>query len=318
MVMNLRLLITGGAGYVGSVLTPTCLEDGYRVTVVDNLMYGQSTSLAACCANPRFEFLRGDVRDISFITPLLKDNDVIIPLAALVGAPLCSRRHNDAVTTNQHAVQWLATAASKDQLILYPNSNSGYGKMPPGSNAPLDEDSPLNPLSVYAQTKQRAEEYVLERSSSVVFRLATVFGASPRMRTDLLLNDFVLRAVRDGFITLFDPNARRNFIHVRDVAAAFLKVIDCWGGAMWRRGVYNLGQDSANMTKLELCEAVKERVPNFQWHVGGGGDPDKRDYVVSNARLHEAGFRPKYTVDDGVVELLKLYRAFPVTPWGNV
>jgi nucleoside-diphosphate-sugar epimerase len=302
-------------------LCPTLLAAGHRVIAVDSFRYGNYLSLAACCADPNFELVRGDVRDANVMRPLLKRADVVVPLAALVGAPLCALCPDEAKAVNEDAVRWLVQGLSPEQMVVFPNTNSGYGAMPPGSDAPLDEDAPLTPISLYGRTKCRAEEYVRWHKNSVVFRLATVFGASPRMRTDLLANDMTLRAHRDGFVMLFDPDARRNFVHCRDVTDAFAKVIDCRAGtdsAMWREGVYNLGCDSANVTKLELCQIIKRHVPRFTWAIGEGHDPDARDYVISNARLSRAGFEAQRTLDDGVRELLKLYAGFPQTQWGNV
>jgi nucleoside-diphosphate-sugar epimerase len=317
---TVKVLVTGSAGYIGSVLCPMLLHDGHEVTAVDHFMYGQRLSLASCCISPKFTLLKGNVRDISFISPIIKDADVIIPLAAVVGMPACEGSPFDAVSTNYHAVQWISSAVSKSQLIIYPNTNSAYGQMPEGSNEPLDENSPMKPLSVYAESKCNAEASVLEHENSLVFRLATVFGVSPRMRTDLLVNDITLRAVRDGGVFVFDPHARRNYIHVRDVADAF-----CWAikrqadsGLRLSHRVFNLGHDDSNCTKWELCGKIQEHVPNFYFLTGPGADPDKRDYVISNDRLHRAGFVPKLSLDWGIVELLKLYRTWPSAVMGNV
>lgn len=305
----MKILVTGAAGYIGSVLTPLLLTQGHEVTAVDNFRYGQHLALAEACRFSKFEVFNHDTRDYNFITPLVRDADIIIPLAALVGAPLCDRQPNDATSTNYHAIDWISSSVSKGQRIIYPNTNSGYGFMT--GNAPLTEESPQNPLSLYASAKQQAEEAVLHHENSVVFRLATVFGASPRMRTDLLVNDLVLRAVRDRSCTLYDPLARRNYVHVRDVARAF-----CWAIVNgW--GVYNLGHDAANCTKQELCDYINEFTP-FHYHIGPGTDPDKRDYLISNQKLDDAGFETWYGLDDGIPELIKLYQSFPTTLWGNV
>ncbi len=335
----MKILITGAAGYIGSILCPTLLDAGHSVTVLDSFRHDsqQALSLAACCANPNFNLVRGDARDSTALRPLLTWADAVIPLAALVGAPLCAQCPDEATSVNRDAVQYLVKALSCDQLVIYPNSNSGYGTMPEGNNAPLDEDAPQRPLSLYARTKCEAEDAVLQHPNSVCFRLATVFGASPRMRCDLLANDLALRAARDGFVMLYDPDARRNFVHVRDVAEAFLWAIEWKTGPIdpMREGsdrgldysilggapspnVFNLGIDSANVTKRELCEIIKRHVPNFAWSVGEGHDPDARDYVISNDRLHRAGFEAKRALNDGVVELLKLYRGFSQTQYGNV
>jgi nucleoside-diphosphate-sugar epimerase len=318
------VLCTGAAGYIGSVLCPALLAAGHSVIAVDSFRYGQTTALAACCADPGFELIRGDARDLRLMTGLMKRADVIVPLAAIVGAPACVRSPDEARQVNQHAIDWVAAAASRDQLVVYPNTNSAYGAMPVGTNEPLDEDAPMKPLSLYAETKCRAEEAVLtRRGGSVVFRLATVFGASPRMRTDLLVNDLTLRAVRDGFAMLYSPASRRNYVHVRDVAGAFVWAIDAWGGGIVfgdtrYSNVFNLGHDESNSTKLKLYERIKEHVPSFEWAVGSGEDPDRRDYVVSSERLALAGFMARRTLDDGITELIKLYKGFPQHQWGNV
>ncbi len=329
----MNILVTGAAGYLGSALCPVLLAAGHSVITVDSFRYGpqQATTLAACCANPNFELHRIDVRNHAAMRPFLKRVDIVIPLAALVGAPLCAAFPEEAREVNEEAIRFISQSLSADQLLIFPNTNSGYGVMSPGSNAQLDEDSPLNPISVYGRTKCKAEEYVLWRENSVIFRLATVFGASPRMRTDLMLNDFVLRAARDRSVVLFEPNARRNFVHVRDVADAFLWAIRAMSEKRIVSGnfgnyehlglehrVFNLGHDGTNVTKAELCAKIAEHVPGFKWYEGAGSDPDKRDYLVSNARLRAAGFEARRTLGDGIIELLKLYRGFQITAWGNV
>ena len=318
----MRVLVTGAAGYLGSVLCPALLREGYHVIALDSFRYGpqQATALAACCGDIGFELVRGDVRDSRTVREAIKGCDAVVPLAAIVGAPACVRDPLTADDTNHNAIlrmvrYWL----SDDQLVVYPNTNSGYGSMSPGSNAPLDEDAPLTPISLYGRVKCGGERAALqEHGRSVVFRLATVFGASPRMRTDLLVNDFVLRAHRDRAVTLFDPGARRNYVHVRDVVDAFVWAIDRQDAAISAGRVFNLGHDGSNCTKEELCLRIKERVPEFEWYVGAGEDPDKRDYLISNERLRRAGFEATRPLDDGIVELLKLYRGFPETVWGNV
>lgn len=313
------VLVTGAAGYLGSVFCQMLLAAGHKVIALDSFRYGQHLSLAACCADPNFELVKGDVRDANILRPLLARADVAVPLAALVGAPLCAVCPDEAKAVNQDAVRYLVQNLSRDQLVIYPNSNSGYGSMSPGSNAPLDEDAPLNPISLYGRTKCETESAVLQHENSVVFRLATVFGASPRMRTDLLVNDFVLHSVRDRSLVLFEPHFRRNFVHVRDVAEAF-----CWAiehrGQAWVRGiVFNLGHDDSNVTKMELAERIRLQVPDLSIFVSETqSDPDKRDYLVSNARLAAAGFTAHRTLDEGIAELLKLYRGFPTSVMGNV
>lgn len=325
----ITVLATGAAGYIGSVLCPALLAAGHRVIAVDSFRYGeqQATALAACCSNPNFELQRADVRDPRALAPLVKRADVAVPLAALVGAPLCARCPDEAKQVNQHAIEYIAAALSQQQLLIYPNTNSAYGRMPVGRNEPLDEDGPQVPLSHYAEIKCVAETAALEHTHSIVFRLATVFGASPRMRTDLLVNDFVLRAVRDRSIVLFEAAARRNYVHVRDVADAFLWAIERWTDGTDLIGlrrempgkIFNLGHDGSNCTKRELCAKIAARVPQFYYvEAALGEDPDKRDYVISNERLRRAGFEAKRGLDEGIDELVKLYQAFPTTRWGNV
>ncbi len=298
----MRILVTGGAGYVGSILTMELLVAGHSVIVLDNLMWGQSP-LNHLAGHARFDFVRGDARDTRVLGSLLIHADVIIPLAALVGAPLCDQRPNDAKSTNFRAVVDICTMSSRHQRIIFPNTNSGYG----AAGAECDEDTPLQPISLYGRTKKLAEDAVLCRDNSVAFRLATVFGISPRMRLDLLVNDFTWRAVTDGALVLFEPRFRRNFIHVRDVARAFAHAIDRFDAMRGR--VFNVGLSEANLSKLELCQRIARHVPRFVWvEAPIGTDPDKRDYVVSNARIEAAGFAPAHSLDDGIAELIKGFR----------
>ena len=278
--------------------------------MLDNFAHGQN-SLAAYCSNPYFEIVRGDCRDRFLMNELVKKADIIIPLAALVGAPMCKADATAAISTNLDAVKMLCKLASKSQQIIIPNSNSGYGT----SKEECTEESPLNPLSLYAQTKADAEAVVMERENSIAFRLATVFGASPRMRLDLLVNDFVLRAVRDCAIVLFEPYAMRNYIHVRDVAHAFLYAI-C-GFERMKGNIYNAGDTRANCDKAYLCTAIQKHLADFRWHIGDGSDPDRRDYKVSNAKLEATGWHPLYTLDQGIVELIKLYKGLNERRYAN-
>lgn len=312
--MSYSILVTGGAGYLGSVLVPELLDDGHRVTVIDNFRYGQN-SLAACCADPKFLVVDGDVRDDAAMQPLLKQADVIIPLAALVGAPLCDRDPIAARTTNLDAVASMLKRLSKSQRIMMPVTNSGYGIGEAGKHC--TEDSPLKPISRYGIDKVRAESLVLEWGNAISFRLATVFGMSPRMRIDLLVNDFVYRAVRDRFVVLFEAHAKRNYIHIRDVARVFQHGLAKFEEMAGRP--YNVGLDDANLSKAELCERIKLQLPQFVYFEAPiGEDPDKRDYIVSNARLASMGFMPKYSLDQGIAELIKGYAMIRNGRYGNI
>jgi nucleoside-diphosphate-sugar epimerase len=309
-----KILVTGGAGYVGSTLAGELLAAGHQVTVVDNFMFHQN-SLGHLCRYPGFQIVRGDVRSEKIMLPLLKEADVIIPLAALVGAPLCNRDPLAATSTNRDAIVWMAKHLSKQQRVLMPNTNSGYGI---GEKAAYcTEDSPLNPISLYGIDKVAAEKAVLEFGNAISFRLATVFGMSPRMRIDLLVNDFTYRAVTDRFIVLFEGHFRRNFVHVRDVAGAFLHGIEHF--EKMKGQAYNVGLSEANVSKRELCERIKKHVPEFViMEAPVGEDPDKRDYVVSNEKIEKTGFFAKVSLDDGIRELLKGYRMIRNTIYGNV
>ncbi len=310
----MKILITGGAGYIGSVLTPKLLAQGYRVTVLDNFMFRQ-TSLAECCQYETFEVVRGDSRNQALMTELLKDADIIIPLAALVGAPLCSRDEMGTRSINQDAVQMLCRLASPQQRILMPVTNSGYGIGEMGKYC--TEDSPLRPISLYGVTKVEAEKAVLERENSITFRLATVFGMSPRMRVDLLVNDFVYRAIHDRAVVIFEGHFKRNYIHIRDVAKAFLHGIAHF--EEMRGKPYNVGLEDANLSKLELCAEIQKYLPNFIYlEAPIGEDPDKRDYIVSNQRILQTGYEPEWPLGRGIRELIKGYTILRNSIYSNV
>ena len=314
MAAKTRILVTGGAGYLGSTMIPALLDAGYAVTALDNLMFRQ-VPLAHVCSNPDFDVVRGDARDEATLKPLLAKVDVAIPLAALVGAPLCNADQIGATSINRDAVVTLLRLASKDQRVLMPVTNSGYGVGDKGKEC--TEDSPLRPLSLYGRTKVEAEEAVLGRGNAISFRLATVFGMSPRMRIDLLVNDFVHRAVTDRAVVLFEPHFKRNYIHVRDVANAFLHGLSKFDSMKNRP--YNVGLSDANLSKWELCERIRKHVPGFVFMEAPiGEDPDKRDYIVSNARIEATGFMPKHSLDDGIVELIKGFRMIRNAVYGNV
>jgi len=309
-----HILVTGGAGYIGSILVPELLNAGYQVTVLDSLMYREN-SLASVCAHPKFSVVAGDARAEQVINPLLEKVDVIIPLAALVGAPLCNQDPIAAITTNQEAIVKMVKKMSKNQRILIPNTNSGYGIGK--KDAKCTENSPLNPITLYGRTKVEAEKAVLAHGNSISFRLATVFGMSPRMRLDLLVNDFTYRAVNDRFVVLFEAHFKRNYIHVRDVARAFLFGLENF--SKMKGEAYNVGLSDANLSKLELCQRIQKRIPKFTFlEAPVGEDPDKRDYIISNEKIEKVGFKPKYSLDDGIVELIKGFTMIRNSRYANV
>jgi len=314
MSEKLHIVVTGGAGYLGSIMVPAFLDAGHQVTVLDNFMFKQNP-LAHVCANPDFDVVRGDARDEALIKDLVKDADVVIPLAALVGAPLCNNDQIGTTTINRDAVVMLTKLLSKDQRILMPITNSGYGIGEKGKFC--TEETPLRPISLYGTTKVEAEAAVLERGNAISFRLATVFGMAPRFRLDLLVNDFVYRAVHDRAVVLFEADFKRNYIHIRDVARAFLHGLDNFDAM--KNEPYNVGLSDANLSKRELCEKIREHVPNFVFMEAPiGEDPDKRDYIVSNDKIEATGFMPAHSLDDGIKELIKGYRMIRNSQYGNV
>ncbi len=312
--MATKVLITGGAGYIGTVLAPLLLQEGYAVHVLDNFLFDQTT-LLECCINPNFQVTRGDCRDKTTMTRALKDADIIIPLAAIVGAPACNLDATAAVSTNLDAIKLLLSLRSGQQRIVLPNTNSGYGIGEKG--AFCTEESPLRPISLYGKTKVQAELATLEAGNSITFRLATVFGLSPRMRLDLLVNDFVYRALTDRTVVVFEGHAKRNYIHVRDVARAFLHGILNFTAMQGQP--YNVGLSDANLSKLELCAEIRTQLPGFVYlEAPVGEDPDKRDYIVSNARIEGTGFRPTVSLAAGIRELIKGYSIVRNSRHGNV
>ncbi|MEO6053753.1 MAG: NAD-dependent epimerase/dehydratase [Chthoniobacterales bacterium] len=310
----MHILITGGAGYIGSVLTPMLLEQGFQVTVLDNLMFRQFT-LANCCYYEGFRFVLGDVRNRKTVEDLLRQADCIIPLAALVGAPLCDRDPDSAVAINQDAISMLCRLASPDQRILVPITNSGYGVGEEGNHC--TEESPLRPVSLYGRTKMAAESEVLARGNSISFRFATIFGMSSRMRLDLLVNDFVYRAYRDRAVVVFEGHFKRNYLHIRDACRAFLHGIANFEAMKGR--AYNAGLEDANLSKLELCARIKVYFPEFTClEAPIGKDPDQRNYIVSNARILATGFQPEWGLDRGILELKKGYSLLPASAFSNI
>lgn len=310
----MKILITGGAGYIGSVLTPHLLQEGHEVTVLDNFLFGQPT-LFDCCSYETFQIVRGDCRDEALVKPLVAKADVIIPLAALVGAPMCKNDQIGARTINQEAVEMLCRLASPAQRLIMPVTNSGYGIGEKGKFC--TEDTPLRPISLYGTTKVAAEAAVLAHGNSLTFRLATVFGMSPRMRVDLLVNDFVHRAVTDRAVVIFEGHFKRNYIHIRDVARVFSFALSHFDQVKGKP--YNVGLEDANLSKLELCAVIKKHVPGFTYlEAPVGEDPDKRDYIVSNQRLLATGFRPQWDLDRGIRELIKGYTLLRNSKYSNV
>jgi len=310
----MNTLVTGGAGYIGSVLVPELLKCGHKVTVLDNFMYGQD-SLLQNCNNDNFKVIKGDVRDEDVLKPLLKKVDYIIPLAALVGAPICDKDKVTAETTNRDAIELLTKLADKEQRIIIPISNSGYGVGQKGIFC--TEETPLNPITLYGKLKVEAEKIALDRGNAISLRLATAFGISPRMRIDLLVNDFVHRAVKDRSIVIFEGHFKRNYIHVRDVARAFIHAINNFD--KMKNEAFNVGLSDANLSKLELCAKIKEQVSDFSYvQEEIGEDPDKRDYIVSNEKIEKTGFVPEYSLERGIKELIKGYAFLSNDKHGNV
>lgn len=312
--MGLNILVTGGAGYLGSILVPDLLAAGHRVTVLDNFMFKQN-SLAHVCCHPGFSVVRGDIRVKNAILPLLAQADAVIPLAALVGAPLCSKDPVGASTTNHDALMLMLKHVGQEQMLIMPTTNSAYGTG--DENNFCTEESPLRPVSQYAIDKVEIEKAFMQHQNAVSFRLATVFGMSPRMRLDLLVNDFTYRAVHDRFVVLFESSFKRNYIHVRDVSRAFRHAIDNFPAMKGQ--IYNVGLSDANVSKKELCERIQKQAPDFVFlEAPVGKDPDQRNYVVSNAKIEATGFKPQYSLDAGIGELIKGYAMLCNSMYGNV
>lgn len=310
----MKILVTGAAGYLGSVLVGELLSAGHDVLAVDNFRYGQ-TSLLPYCADGRFDVVRGDVRDRELMARCLDGADYILPLACLTGAPLCSLDPVGSQTVNHDAVAMLLELRSAGQRILFPTTNSGYGVGE--KDRFCTEETPLRPVSLYGRQKVAIEEKLLAAPDTLTFRLATLFGVSGRMRLDLLVNDFVCRAVMDKFIVLFEAHFKRNFLHVRDAARVFLHGMEHFEEMAGRP--YNVGLSDANLSKIELCEEIKKQLPEFYFtEYELGTDPDRRDYIVSNERIEATGYRPVHSLADGIAELIKACRAMPRTLFGNV
>lgn len=314
MAEKIRVLVTGGAGYLGSIMVPALLDAGYDVTVLDNFMFKQA-SLNHCCSHPDFHILRGDARCEDILAPLLAKADIVIPLAALVGAPLCNADPVGAKTLNLDAQLMLVRMLSPQQRVLVPITNSGYGIGEAGKFC--TEETPMRPVSTYGIHKVEVEKAMLDHGNTISFRLATVFGMAPRMRLDLLVNDFTYRAVNDRFLVLFESHFKRNYIHVRDVTRAFLHGLNNFDSM--KNNVFNVGLSSANLSKYELCEAIQKHLPDFLFlEAPIGEDPDKRDYIVSNEKLEKTGWSPEFDLDRGLAELIKGYVIIRNTIYTNI
>ena len=310
----MNILVTGGAGYIGSVLVPNLLENNHTVTVIDNFMYKQ-TSLVSSISNPNFELVFGDVRDSNLMLKLLSKADLVIPLAAIVGAPACEKDAIAAQSVNKDSMIWLIDKLSSNQRILMPTTNSAYGS---GDHDNLcDENSELKPLSLYAKDKVTVEKALMNFSNATSFRLATVFGISPRMRLDLLLNNFVFRAVSDGFIVIFEGHFKRNYIHLHDVVSAFNMAIKSEND--FRGEIFNVGLSEANLSKIQLCDEIKKILPSFTYlEAPYGKDPDQRNYIVSNAKIEALGFKPTKSLQIGLRELVKGIKMYDSKPYTNL
>ncbi len=301
----MKILITGGAGYLGSVIVGKMLEEGYDVVVLDKLLFNQ-TSLLQYTSNSKFKFIYGDVRNEVLLEKLCNEVDVIIPLAAIVGFPACAADPKLAREINfNQIVNIVKFTNGKDKKILYPNTNSGYG-LGQGQTE-CDEESPLNPISVYGQTKCEAENFLRTSTDAIIFRLATVFGVSPRMRTDLLVNDFTYKAITDKYIVVFEKNFKRNYIHIEDVANVFLFMLKNYD--KYKNEVFNIGLSSANLSKKELLEKIQSHVKDFAISYNDYyEDPDKRDYIVSNTKVEATGWKPEWDLDRGIKQLIMAYQ----------
>lgn len=309
-----KILVTGGAGYIGSVLVPELVRAGHEVTVIDNFLYNQ-TSLTDVCHFKNLSIVRGDARNEKLIAEHIKGKDFIVPIAALVGVVSCEKDPIAARTINLEAVELILKLHVPGQKIIFPNTNSGYGTGQ-GSTTFCTEETPLTPISLYGQLKVEAERKLLEAGDVVIFRLATACGISPRMRIDLLVNDFVYRAVTDRFVVLFEAHFKRNYIHVRDVARAFMHAIDNFEAM--KSNVYNVGMSDANLSKKELCDEIKKQVPNFTVIESDiGTDPDKRNYIVSNEKIEKTGFKTAFSIQDTIRELIKGYKIVKRNEYAN-
>jgi nucleoside-diphosphate-sugar epimerase len=310
----MKILVTGAAGYIGAVLVPRLLTEGHEVIALDNFMYNQS-SLLDVCHHDKLSIVRGDTRDKNLIAKFMKSADAIFPLACLTGAPLCAKEPEAAKAILFDAIKMILEMRSKDQMVIFPTTNSGYGVGEKGKHC--TETTPLRPISLYGKLKVDAENAILDAGNGITLRLATAFGISPRMRLDLLVNDFAYRAVYDKFIVLFEAYFSRNFIHVRDISKAFVHALNNFD--KMKNQPYNVGLSDANLTKLQLCQEIKKLVPDFYFvEATIGEDPDKRDYIVSNEKIEKTGFRPDVSLQKGLQELIKGYQVIKRNQFANI
>jgi len=311
----MKILITGGAGYIGSTLCGYLLNNNHQVTVLDTFMFSND-SLNSYMSNKNFSVYQEDVRNIKTINKYASKNDVIIPLACLVGAPLCNLKEEEAEQVNFHSIKKMVDVLSKDQYVVYPTTNSGYGVGEKGKFC--TEETPLKPISVYGKTKVQAEEYLANNfQNSTRLRLATVFGLSGRIRTDLLVNDFTYRAVFKNKIELFEPHFKRNYIHVNDVARVIVFCIENF--KKLKNNIYNIGLENANLSKLELCKLIKKNHNTLKISINEfNKDPDQRNYIVSNKKILSTGWRPKHSLNSGIKELIKCYKSLNIQRNSNI
>lgn len=310
----MKILVTGAAGYIGSILVPSLLRENYEVIALDSFMYNQ-ISLLDCCYDKRLEIIRGDTRDKETVRRLLKKADTVMPLASITGVPACNKDPITARAVNLDAIEMILELRSKQQVIIFPTTNSGYGIGQEGIFC--TEETPLKPISLYGKLKVEAEKAILDAGNSIALRLATGFGISPRMRLDLLVNDFVYRAITDKFVVLFQAHFKRNYIHVRDIAGAFIHCLRNF--EKMKNESYNVGLSDANLSKIELCQKIKKQVPDFYFiEAKIGEDPDKRNYIVSNEKIEKMGFKPKISLQEGILELIKGYQIIRKNQFTNL
>ncbi|MDE1920914.1 MAG: NAD(P)-dependent oxidoreductase [Candidatus Omnitrophica bacterium] len=310
----MKILVTGAAGYIGAVLVPRLLAEGHEVIALDNFMYNQS-SLLDVCWHDKLTIVRGDTRDRNLMAKLMKGANAIFPLACLTGAPLCAKDPVGAQTILLDAVKMILELRGKEQMIIFPTTNSGYGVGEKGKHC--TEETPLRPISLYGKLKVEAENMLLQAGNSITLRLATAFGVSPRMRLDLLVNDFTYRAVYDRFVILFEAHFSRNYIHVRDISKAFIHALNHFD--KMKNQPYNVGLSDANLTKMQLCQEIKKLCPDFYFvEAAIGEDPDKRDYIVSNEKIEKTGFTPDVSLHKGLQELIKGYQVIKRNQFANI